>query len=172
MLLDLAGLSLRSGERYESVLDIEVAPVTLGGARYDVLMPSGANVFVDRVAGGFLVKIIADVKLSGPCARCLEEVVLETRAEQQEFAPTAKGGWEETDLSPFIKGLEVDLSSLAREAVILALPLQFVCSLTCQGLCPRCGRDLNHGSCDCSAVEIDDRWSKLRDIAFDDRSDS
>jgi len=31
----------------------------------------------------------------------------------------------------------------------LALPFKPLCSPTCQGLCPKCGTDLNHGPCRC-----------------------
>jgi uncharacterized protein len=172
MFLDLDSLSLRSGERYERVFAIEVAPVMLGGTKYDVLIPDGVTVAVDRVAGGFLVNLAADARVYGPCARCLNEVVLTARAEQQEFAPTAKGGWEETELSAFIKDLVVDLSALVREAVVLSLPAQIVCSESCKGLCPHCGRDLNQGACGCSDEEVDLRWSKLKDLTFDDAGDS
>ena len=172
MFLELESLSLRSGERYDRVYSLEVAPITLGGTRYDVLIPNGVDVVVDRVAGGFLVNISAEVKLYGPCARCLNEAVLAVHAEQQEFAPTAKGGWEETELSAFIEDLVVDLSGLVREAVVLSLPAQIVCRLDCRGLCAYCGHDLNQGHCDCSAEEMDERWSKLRDLKFDRGSDS
>jgi uncharacterized protein len=172
MYLELESLSLRSAERYERVYAIEVAPIVLGGTRHDVLIPDDVTVSVDRVAGGFLVNIDAEAKLYGPCARCLNEAVLEVHVEQQEFAPTAKSGWEETELSAFIKDLVVDLSALVREAVVLALPAQVVCSPECKGLCPQCGRDLNKGRCDCTTVEIDERWSRLKDLTFDDAGDS
>jgi uncharacterized protein len=167
MFLDLNGLSLRPGQRYERSYAVEVAPVTMGGTRYDVLVPDGVDVTVDRVAGGYLVSIATDARLYGPCERCLAEAVLEIHSEQQEFAPTAKGGWEETELSAFIQDLVVDISGLAREAVILGLPAQVVCSADCKGLCPRCGKDLNQGPCDCTEDEVDERWSKLRELKFD-----
>jgi uncharacterized protein len=172
MFLELESLSLRPGGRYERGYTIEMAPVMLGGTRYDVLIPDGVTVAVDRVAGGFLVNVSADARLYGPCARCLNEAVMRVQAEQQEFAPTAKGGWEETELSEFIKDLVVDLSGLVREAVVLALPAQVVCSADCMGLCPLCGQDLNQGRCDCSAPETDERWSRLKDLKFDDGDDS
>ncbi len=146
MLLELDSLSLRSGEQYVRVYAIEVAPVLLGGERYDVLIADGVMASVDRVAGGFMVHVSADAKLYGPCARCLNEAVLAVHVEQQEFAPTARGGWAETELSAFIKDLVVDLSGLVREAVVLALPGQVICSVDCRGLCPHCGGDLNRQS--------------------------
>ena len=78
---------------------------------------------VERVAGGFLV----DVSAEGSGLRTLRPLperggTLEVEAEQQEFAPTAKDGWEESDLSAFIEDLVVDVAGIAREALVLALP--------------------------------------------------
>jgi uncharacterized metal-binding protein YceD (DUF177 family) len=65
---------------------------------------------VERIAGGFLVTLSTDAKVYGPCARCLNEVTLELQAEQQEFVPTAKDGWQESGLSDFIEGMVVDIA--------------------------------------------------------------
>jgi len=164
MVLSLADLALRGGERYERTYPLDLEPITLGGEAYRVLVPEGVSVSVDRVAGGYLVTVAFDAKMYGPCARCLGEAVLRVHAEQQEFAPTAKGGWEETELSEFIKDLVVDVPGLAREALILALPAQVVCADDCLGLCSRCGKDLNQGPCTCGDDKSDERWSRLKEL--------
>ncbi|MBO4620621.1 MAG: DUF177 domain-containing protein [Victivallales bacterium] len=46
-------------------------------------------------------------------------------------------------------GTTVDLTDDLREDILMALPQQFLCSEECKGLCPNCGKNLNHGSCDC-----------------------
>jgi uncharacterized protein len=154
MRLDLHDLALRGGERHEASHFIDFGPVVLGGVEYRILLPHGVDIAVDRVAGGFVVTLTAAAKVYGPCTRCIEEVALEVRAEEQEFAPTAGGTWGESEVSPFISDLVVDVEGIAREAVILALPGQLLCSPGCRGLCARCGRDLNQGPCGCSALEI------------------
>jgi len=164
MFLRLNDLPLRGGERFERNYSLDVAPVFLGGTRYDVLIPEGVDVTVDRVAGGFLVNVSLNAKVYGPCFRCLDEAVLQVRAEEQEFAPTAKGGWPESELSAFIEDLTVDIAGIAREALVLALPAQVVCSQACRGLCPQCGQDRNRGDCGCAPAEGDERWSKLKDL--------
>jgi uncharacterized protein len=166
--IDLRDLALRGGERYRRDYPLNIAPVVLGGARYEVLVPRGVGLTVDRVAGAFLVTISLAAKVYGLCARCLGEAVLEIEAQQQEFAPTTKDGWEESDLSSFVEDLVVDLAGIAREAVVLALPSQIVCSPSCKGLCPQCGQDLNRGSCDCASVASDERWAKLKDLKLED----
>jgi uncharacterized protein len=47
------------------------------------------------------------------------------------------------------QGPEIDLSGFARELVALAPPVQPLCREQCQGLCPRCGVDLNIERCAC-----------------------
>jgi DUF177 domain-containing protein len=169
VLLNLAALALRGGERYDRTYPLELEPILWGGVDYRVLVPGGVRVTVDRITGGYLVGVALDAKIYGACARCLGEAVLGIRAEQQEFAPTAKDGWEETDTSEFIRDLVVDVDGLAREALVLALPAQVVCSEACKGLCSRCGKDLNKGPCGCSEEQIDERWSRLRDLNLDER---
>lgn len=58
----------------------------------------------------------------------------------------------------------VDVAQWANDAVVLALPTTILCRADCEGLCPRCGRDLNEGPCGCPPPEPDDRWSRLRDL--------
>jgi uncharacterized protein len=166
--LDLKDLGLRGGDRNERTYSLELEPVVLGGAGYDVLLPEGVTVVVDRVAGGFLVTISTDARVYGPCVRCLAEVTVEVRAEQQEFAATARDGWEESDLSAFIEDMVVDVSSVAREAIVLALPGKMLCSPGCKGLCPQCGLDLNAGTCECTAGRGDERWAKLERLRSED----
>jgi uncharacterized protein len=54
----------------------------------------------------------------------------------------------------------LDLESLARDAVMLELPLAPLCSEDCLGLCPQCGANRNETSCTC-VIAGDPRWSAL-----------
>ncbi|MSR07462.1 MAG: DUF177 domain-containing protein [Gemmatimonadetes bacterium] len=55
----------------------------------------------------------------------------------------------------------LDLSPAVREELILAAPDYILCREDCRGLCPRCGKDLNEGPCDCGPEIPDPRWSGL-----------
>jgi uncharacterized protein len=166
--LDLRELALRGGDRFERTYFLEMAPIVMGGQSYRALIPDGVDVTVDRVAGGFLVNVSLVATLYGPCGRCLGEARVEVRAQQQEFVPTTKGDWDESDVSPFIEDFVADISGLAREATVLAVPSQVLCSQECLGLCPVCGKDLNSGPCECPPPEGDERWATLREIALDE----
>jgi uncharacterized protein len=62
----------------------------------------------------------------------------------------------------FHDGLELDLTYEVREAVLVDIPIQNLCSADCRGLCPTCGIDLATGQCDCRRDAIDPRWEALR----------
>ena len=58
----------------------------------------------------------------------------------------------------------IDLSDDVRQSILLAFPLKHVCRDDCKGLCPRCGKNLNEGSCDCKDDPLDGRWDKLKEL--------
>ncbi len=56
---------------------------------------------------------------------------------------------------------KIDLTEDVTELTELALPMKSLCSENCKGLCPKCGKDLNEGKCDCKDDEIDPAWEPL-----------
>jgi uncharacterized protein len=59
---------------------------------------------------------------------------------------------------------EYDFSERVREAILLELPLKPLCSVSCRGLCPMCGTNLNESGCDCTPDKTDERWESLRQL--------
>jgi len=64
----------------------------------------------------------------------------------------------------FYEGGGMELEEILREQVLLALPMQRVCSEECKGICPVCGRNRNETACDCKVESADDRWGALRKL--------
>lgn len=60
----------------------------------------------------------------------------------------------------------IDLGEMAREQMLLALPLRRLCREDCAGLCPSCGINRNTGRCDCQPTEAtaDERLAPLRKL--------
>jgi len=81
-------------------------------------------------------------------------------------ADEAAGAEQELDAGDFVVPLEpgdsVDLTEVVRQHLVLALPLAARCREDCRGLCPRCGTNLNTGTCACDPREIDPRLEALR----------
>jgi uncharacterized protein len=58
--------------------------------------------------------------------------------------------------------------SWARDALVLELPTQIVCSEDCKGLCAICGENLNHAAPDhAHEAAPDPRWAKLSELKLD-----
>ena len=58
----------------------------------------------------------------------------------------------------------LELEDILREQILLALPMQRVCSEDCKGICPVCGKNRNQSACDCATTKVDDRWGALRKL--------
>jgi uncharacterized protein len=71
---------------------------------------------------------------------------------------------EETEIG-FYEGDGLELEDVLREQVVLALPMQRVCSDLCKGICPVCGGNRNEFECGCKVESGDNRWGALRDLA-------
>ena len=69
----------------------------------------------------------------------------------------------ETEIG-YYEGEGLELEDVLREQVLLAVPIKTVCRIDCKGLCPRCGQNLNQGSCTCQTAQDDPRWYALRDL--------
>ena len=77
---------------------------------------------------------------------------------------------EEVEYDQLIDKNKVDLTALFQGALALALPLVVLCSEDCAGLCPQCGTNLNHETCNCAAQqEIDPQnpFAVLKNYRFD-----
>ena len=64
----------------------------------------------------------------------------------------------------FYAGEGLELEDILHEQVLLALPMQRVCSEACKGICPVCGKNRNETACDCKTEAHDDRWGALRNL--------
>ena len=61
----------------------------------------------------------------------------------------------------------LDTDALLRDDILLELPSKFLCKDSCKGLCPKCGKNLNEGRCDCPEHEPDPRLAALSALLKD-----
>ena len=106
-----------------------------------------------KVSGGVLVTGCCSTAVSGICGRCLEPVTQALECGIKLFF----------DLEESVE--ELDISGDIREEILLASPMNLLCSDECAGLCRNCGANLNKGNCQCDEkVSGDFRWSALDDL--------
>ena len=165
-IFDVGRLMLSSGEARRIDLDVPVDGFEFGGQRYateDRL--TEAVLDAARTTGGYSLRLRFDVRLVGPCMRCLEDA--QTRLAIDAHEIDQPGGDEELT-SPYVDGDELDVHAWARDALALALPTQIVCREECRGLCAICGENLNDAAPDHAHERAPDpRFAKLSELRFD-----
>ncbi len=62
---------------------------------------------------------------------------------------------EELELG-WYRGREITLDAFFGEVISAAMPIQFLCSEGCAGLCPGCGARRDAGACGCTAEKIEE----------------
>jgi uncharacterized protein len=132
------------------------------------VVPDGAPITVEvrleAVNEGIVAKGTVSAPWTSECRRCLrpiESVLVADVLEVYEDSPV-EGETSKLDHD------RIDLEPLAREAVLLGLPLAPLCQDDCLGLCAECGADRNAGDCGHTVEVVDDRWSALSQITFDE----
>jgi uncharacterized protein len=179
-------LPRRAGEMKEYQLDLEILePVGVPL----VAVPAGDVIEVDMrlesVAEGILLSADLYAIAKGECIRCLDPVEITVERKIQElyrYEPTNdKGGKrkrhssrtdnsDEIDLDAvdelWLDGNEMNLEIPIRDAVVLDLPVNPLCSDECLGLCPDCGEKWEKLPEDHAHEVIDARWAGLAGLDF------
>jgi uncharacterized protein len=179
-------LPRRAGEMKEYQLDLEILePVGVPL----VAVPAGDVIEVDMrlesVAEGILLSADIYAIAKGECIRCLDPVEITVERKIQElyrYEPTNdKGGKrkkhssrtdtsDEIDLDAvdelWLDGNEMNLEVPIRDAIVLDLPVNPLCSQACLGLCPDCGEKWEKLPEDHVHEVIDARWAGLAGLDF------
>jgi uncharacterized protein len=163
-IFNLRTAKLRSGEQFSDVREVELEPLELGGQRYIPVPERPEAAFtLTQTSSGLLLELELDVRLVGPCFRCLNDAGLSLHVESREYQATSPGETDELS-TPYVEDDRLDLSAWARDAVVLSLPDKILCRADCAGLCPLCGRDLNAEPHEHERQAGDPRWSALSEL--------
>jgi uncharacterized protein len=161
--VEVGSLRRRPGSRLPVQRSAELAGLRV----VDAGVPDGAEVTVDVEAEGVPDGVVVTGTIAaaweGTCRRCLRAVEGTVAVRVMEvFDPHPVEG----ETYP-LEGDRIDLEPLARQTVLLELPLAPLCRPDCPGLCPRCGSDRSEVDCGCDLTVRDPRWSALDELRFD-----
>src|SRR5215218_4044721 len=161
---NIRAVRLQSGDQFRDVKEVDLEPLELGGQRYVPIPESPeAALTLTRLSSGLMLELEFDVRLVGPCVRCLGDAGLDVSVDDRQYQATAPEDDEELR-TPYLQDDRLDLSAWARDAVALALPDQILCRPDCAGLCPVCGENLNDHPHEHVEERSDPRWSALEQL--------
>jgi DUF177 domain-containing protein len=102
------------------------------------------------------------------CARCLEEFENKVTANFNAIiVDEINEDYEAEDIEILMKDGLIDLSDAVNQIIYLSMPMKALCKDDCKGICPKCGKNLNTGKCECNDFVIDPRLEKLKTLLED-----
>lgn len=105
-----------------------------------------------------------DVTLQMICDRCMRTFDYPLHAIlDDQFSNSEKTLLEDEDIKRVTKS-SIDLSDSILESIAMAMPMKALCKDDCNGMCLKCGANLNEDTCTCDKADIDPRLEALKDI--------
>jgi len=130
---------------------------------------------IRNMAGYMRLTLTASVPYETECARCLAPIssTLELDFERTVAVAGTLENPDDPENEDYIIASEgiIDPDEPLAEQILLELPTKTLCREDCAGLCPKCGHNLNLGSCGCETKEIDPRLAVLKQL-LDDSTDN
>ncbi len=122
-------------------------------------------VFAEKIGKNYKLKIQAKTITDFVCDRCLSDYQQNFEFEVVQIYTIGSSGLEGEDIVELpMNTIEIDISPLLNEMIILNEPIKKLCREDCRGICSGCGADLNKESCTCSHDGTDPRWAQLRKL--------
>ncbi len=142
--------------------------------------PLEGELRVSRTNRGVLVDADISTAIAGTCSRCLRdiEVPMSVRI-REEALPSidlatghAVDPTTEPDATRLSDHHELDLATLAAEAISLEEPIVALCEEACPGLCVECGQRLGPDHVEHETDDVDPRLAALKGFKVDADSES
>jgi len=158
---------LHDGE-YPFAFDVPASAIGLDDTFVDNVRVTGE---LRRVSTQYLLRSTIQATCARECDRCLIPVrkhidipmdIYYRMSTDERSSGGDKDDIEMMTLHPDQESIVLD--DEVRQAILLEIPLKFLCSDGCLGICPGCGVDLNKERCKCDESQIDPRWAKLAEV--------
>lgn len=163
MLLDLKPIMATPGDTIPFLESFDLSDLCYG-VSYPVSEAVIAEGTVRNTAGVLVMKGTVRTRIHGVCDRCAGEFQRDVSFPVDAVLVTELSSEEDEDENIFpLVGDSADLEEIVRTVFVLNLDSKLLCREDCKGICPRCGKNLNLGKCDCRK-EPDPRLAALAQL--------
>ena len=163
MKVNIASVLKSDGASMEIKGKAELGKFDFSGSVLEFKEPVTVSGTVRNIGG--TVEIAADVKgeYTTQCSRCNKVFAKPLSAKLNESFDVEFSDVDEECLS--LNGNVLDMSGAVDACIFENIPLSFLCSDDCKGLCPVCGTDLNVSECNCDTTVYDPRFAIFRKLS-------
>ena len=163
MLLGLSKIIDCPGQSIPFSVSVDLSDLCYG-VSYPVSEPVLAQGTVRNTAGVLMMEGQVRTTIHGICDRCAGSFDREVTFPIDVVLVTKLANEENEDEWVFpLEGDSADLDDIVRTVFVLNLDSKLLCKEDCKGLCPKCGKNLNDGPCNCQK-ELDPRFAALKQL--------
>lgn len=163
MLLGLSKIIDCPGQSIPFSVSVDLSDLCYG-VSYPVSEPVLAQGTVRNTAGVLMMEGQVRTTIHGICDRCAGSFDREVTFPIDVVLVTELANEENEDEWVFpLDGDSADLDDIVRTVFVLNLDSKLLCKEDCKGLCPKCGKNLNDGPCNCQK-ELDPRFAALKQL--------
>ena len=168
MQIHLSDVTDSEGKHIQLQPELELDKISFQMGDYPILEKTPVELEITNTGNKVLeLKGIGSVTVGIPCDRCLEQVAVKIPYEIEQKLDMKKSDAErvqDLDENDYLTGMDLDVDRLVYLEVLMSWPLKVLCREDCKGICSRCGKNLNKGSCGCAEEPKDPRMAAISDI--------
>lgn len=160
VVVDISKISKLYGASIDVDYSEEIKDLDFSGQMINFNGPVNVSGKITNLKEILLFEGKIDGKITLECDRCTKSIDYKFNIDANEkFSNNYIDN--EDDLYIF-RGDTIDLGDVVKNIIVLNLPMKYICSEGCKGLCPNCGTDLNTTQCGCNNEIIDPRLEGLK----------
>lgn len=168
MIVDVSDIISNENKEMSKNVEIEFTTFDAGVGEFPVTDKAPFTLSIANVGNKRLnIKGETEVTIGIPCDRCLSEVSEKFEIEISKEIDLEKfraGDIEELEDTNYMLGTSLDVDKLIFGEILVSWPMKVLCRDDCQGICKRCGTNLNLATCQCQKTEPDPRMAAIQDI--------
>ena len=163
MKINIASVLRNDGASKAFSGNVELGTFDYMGSMLVFSEPLSVNGAVRNIGGTLEITAEITGEYSTECSRCGVPVKENLKAELFESIDDEFSDLDEECI--VVSGNIIDISGSIEASIFNSIPLQFLCSEDCKGLCPVCGTDLNKNECNCEDEVYDPRFAIFRNLS-------
>jgi uncharacterized protein len=168
MIVDVSEIFSNENKEISKEVELELTSYNAGMGEFSILEKAPFTLSVANVGNKQLnINGKTEVIVAIPCDRCLEDVPvnfdieISKEIEIKKFLARDIDGMEDAH---YMIGTDLDVDKLIFGEILVSWPMKVLCREDCEGICKRCGTNLNLATCQCQKTEPDPRMAAIQDI--------